>query len=102
MLLSGVASISVGVELTSFIGYLMFFVYVGALLVIFCIVTSLAPNPVFRVVPMIGILPFLGLKVYFRFIDFTSKGELSYRNRYGDVFFGLGLYDGLGWGIVLV
>lgn len=34
--------------------FLLFFVYVGTLMVIFCIVVRLIPNPVFRLTPLIG------------------------------------------------
>lgn len=34
--------------------FFLFFVYVGTLMVIFCMVVRLAPNPVFRLTPLIA------------------------------------------------
>lgn len=34
--------------------FLLFFVYVGTLMVMFCIVVRLIPNPVFRLTPLIA------------------------------------------------
>lgn len=99
---SVMVSIRVGVEWSSYLGYLMFFVYVGALLVMFCMVIRLAPNPVFRVVPFVGLLPLIGggevmasgwIRVYGVPVGNIVKGGL-YR--------GLGMYDGFGWGVVLI
>lgn len=81
-------------EYSRYIGYLVFFVYVGALLVMFCIVVSLAPNPVFRVVPFVGLLPFVGGWVR------AGEGGVSGQSRgvemCGDLYSGLGVYDGFG------
>lgn len=44
---SAVVAILIGEEFSSYFGYLVFFVYVGTLIVMFCMVVSLAPNPKF-------------------------------------------------------
>lgn len=44
---SAVAAVLIGEEFSSYFGYLVFFVYVGTLMVMFCMVVSLAPNPKF-------------------------------------------------------
>lgn len=90
----------VGLECSRYIGYLVFFVYVGALLVIFCMVVSLAPNPVFRVVPFVGLLPFVGAGIVAG--EGGVSGGLRNREVCGELYNGLGVYDGFGWGIVLV
>lgn len=59
ILYSTIVSVCVGLDFSRYFGYLLFFVYVGALLVIFCMVVRLTPNPVFRVVPFIGLMPFI-------------------------------------------
>lgn len=48
-----VTAIMVGEDYFSYYGYVMYFVYVGTLMVVFCIVVRLAPNPVFRVTPLV-------------------------------------------------
>lgn len=87
-------------EWSRYVGYLIFFVYVGALLVIFCIVVRLTPNPVFRVVPFVGLFPLgnrlaggEGFNVFKRF-----GGEIFD----GGIYNGLGTYDSVGWGVILV
>lgn len=100
ILYSTYASVFIGLSLSSYFGYLLFFVYVGALLVIFCMVVRLTPNPVFRVVPFVGLLPFLmgSLGRGARFVF----GGINFFNVDGDLFRGLGAYDGIGWGRALV
>lgn len=103
ILYSVFVSVCVGFDCSRYFGCLLFFVYVGALLVIFCMVVRLTPNPVFRVVPFIGLVPFCirgraGISVFFssirnRYIEFERQGSL---------YAGLGEYDGLGWGRMLI
>lgn len=78
----------------------MFFIYVGALLVMFCIVVRLTPNPVFRVVPFVSLFPLGGRLMgggNFRVFKGFSREIVT-----GDVFGGLGVYDGVGWGVILI
>lgn len=61
---SGLMSFIVAVERNGFFGSLLFFVFVGTLLVMFCMVVRMAPNPMFRLfsVPMVvssGVVWFL-------------------------------------------
>ncbi|MES9964256.1 MAG: hypothetical protein ABW116_12015 [Candidatus Sedimenticola sp. 20ELBAFRAG] len=51
----GVAVI-VGVEYSRYFGYLVFFVYVGTLVVMFCMVVRIAPNPQFNFDLMMALL----------------------------------------------
>nr|YP_010688215.1 NADH dehydrogenase subunit 6 [Pillucina pisidium (Dunker, 1860)]WBR65409.1 NADH dehydrogenase subunit 6 [Pillucina pisidium (Dunker, 1860)] len=90
----------VGVEWSSYGGYLIFFVYVGALLVMFCMVVSLTPNPVFRVVPFVSLFP-LGVEMKKSTSPMMNK-ECEF-NLLGDNVLGnLGVYDSVGWGLLLV
>lgn len=95
ILYSAYVSVFIGLEWSRYFGYLLFFVYVGALLVIFCIVVSLTPNPVFRVVPFLGLLPFLGSGQLSETSSLLRK-ERGNVEMTGDLFFGLGTYDGVG------
>lgn len=101
ILYSAYASVFIGLEWSRYFGYLLFFVYVGALLVIFCMVVSLTPNPVFRVVPFLGLLPFLGSGQLGETNNVIGKTRNNIEIS-GDLFLGLGTYDGVGWGRVLV
>lgn len=47
-----------GGEYSSYFSYLLYFIYVGTLIVIFCIVVRLAPNPVFRITPLLSLFLF--------------------------------------------
>lgn len=47
-----------GREYSSYFSYLLYFIYVGTLIVIFCIVVRLAPNPVFRITPLLSLFLF--------------------------------------------
>lgn len=94
MVYSLYVSVFVGLKRSSYFGYLLFFVYVGALLVMFCIVVRLAPNPVFRVVPFMGLLPFC-LSGGCWWLGVGSLGVSSLRVN-GELFGGLGVYDGIG------
>nr|YP_009353861.1 NADH dehydrogenase subunit 6 [Myadora brevis]AQZ26166.1 NADH dehydrogenase subunit 6 [Myadora brevis] len=63
LLLSGLSSILIGMEVSSWFGYVIFLIYVGALLVMFAYVAALAPNPEFKLsflffVFMVGIIVF--------------------------------------------
>lgn len=40
-------SVLIREEISSYFGYMVFFVYVGTLVVMFCMVVRLAPNPLF-------------------------------------------------------
>lgn len=97
-----VVSIWVGYEWSSYIAYLLFFVYVGALLVMFCMVVRLAPNPVFRVVPLISLFPFVGGVVLLKGRRVGVLRGMGRVDLSGSLFLGLGVFDGLGWGVVLV
>lgn len=101
ILYSAYVSVFIGIEWSRYFGYLLFFVYVGALLVIFCMVVRLTPNPVFRVVPFLGLLPFLGSGQLRETGSLLRKEQDNVEMR-GDLFFGLGTYDGVGWGRVLI
>lgn len=113
-LYSTTVSVVVGLEWSSYFGYLVFFVYVGTLMVMFSMVVRLAPNPLFQVVPFMCLF-FLcfggvcamelvgGMREY-------RVGELELGwvrigrvlDVRGFMYEGLGLYGGVIWGGILV
>lgn len=124
---SGLMSFLVAVEVNGFFGCLLFFVFVGTLLVMFCIVVSIAPNPVFRlfsalVLIVSYVVRILIVEVYaaeyniwlrgsggedYPHVSELTVGKLGYDcfrglRWSGNVFHGLGVYGGVGWGVVLV
>lgn len=116
-------SVLVGEEQSCYFGYLIYFVHVGTLIVIFCMVVRLAPNPLFKLTPL--------LRLYFfqtggRMAEHMLKEDMvveycrgkeewgdteevlgffwsEYRGMWfsGNVYDGLGVYTGVSWGSVL-
>ena len=66
----------------------------------FCMVVSLAPNPVFRSVSLVGLFP-LGVGLAGG-VDFGGFRMISNEIVKGEIYEGLGIYDDMGWGVILV
>lgn len=115
---SVVVGVLIGDEFSSYFGYLVFFVYVGTLVVMFCIVVRLAPNPKFRFDLVVSFYSvYLGVNSLLSLLDSYGEaaewgegegvfplllvGENVVRLG-GNSFEGLGVYGGVGWGFVLV
>lgn len=124
---SGLVSIILIFEEKRFFGCLLFWVFVGTMLVIFCIVVRIAPNPVFRLFSVF--LLFISYIVYILTIEmfsleydvllvylvggsgfFSSKVVISelgfdyFRDFWwvGGVYSDIGVFDGIGWGSLLI
>lgn len=111
-------ALMMGEDYSRYFGYVMYFVYVGTLMVIFCMVVRLAPNPLFRITPLVTLYFFQtgGRVVEDLFVEdagikysggaevwgdsekvehFRSIRDLGV-GLTGDVYEGLGVYSGVG------
>lgn len=118
------SALMMGEDYSRYFGYVMYFIYVGTLMVMFCMVVRLAPNPVFRVTPLVTLYLFqtggrvvedlfvedVGIKYSGgaevwgdseKIEEFRSIRDLRVELM-GDVYEGLGVYDGAGWGSILI
>lgn len=108
---STIGALLLGVEYSRYYGYLLFFVYVGTLVVIFCMVVAIAPNPQFKYdVPLWGIAFFWVLDLFNLIISGTSNktgNDKTITNLHieevdGSIFGILGRFRGTEWGYTII